>query len=135
MLDLRDRRAFTYLFITHDLSLAWVIADRIAVVYLGRVVEIGPADEIIRHPRYPYTRALVSVIPVPEPGREGEQVILTGEAPSPTSIPGGCRFYPRCPLRRELGNPAGCVTEDPVLREAGSGTAVACHFTAERSAS
>jgi len=126
MLELRSSRGITYLFVTHDLSLAWVIADRIAVVYLGRVVEIGPADEVIGRPRHPYTRALVSVIPVPEPGRRADAIVLTGETPSPIQVPPGCRFHPRCPLRRELGDPPECETIDPSL--AGHGHAVACHF-------
>ncbi len=128
MLDLRAQRSFTYLFITHDLSLAWVIADRIAVVYLGRIVEIGPADDVISRPRHPYTRALVSVIPVPEPGAESDQIVLTGEAPSPSAIPSGCRFHPRCWLRRDLGDPEACATTDPALVPAGPGRNVACHF-------
>lgn len=128
MLDLRAQRQFTYLFITHDLSLAWVIADRIAVVYLGRIVEAGPADDVIQRPTHPYTRALVSVIPVPEPGAETDQIVLTGEAPSPSAIPPGCRFNPRCWLRRDMGDPAICATEDPQLLPTGPGRTVACHF-------
>ena len=76
MLELREQRDLAYLFITHDLSLAWVVADRIAVVYLGRIVEIGPSAEVIAHPKHPYTRALVSVIPVPEAGAAAEQILL-----------------------------------------------------------
>jgi oligopeptide/dipeptide ABC transporter ATP-binding protein len=134
MLELREQRDLAYLFITHDLSLAWVVADRIAVVYLGRIVELGPAADVIANPRHPYTRALVSVIPVPEAGAAAEQILLTGETPSPTSIPPGCRFAPRCWLRRELGEPAECVTADPQLRasaEAADGApehSAACHF-------
>jgi len=116
LLELRRARNLAFLFITHDLSLAWVIADRIAVVYLGRIVEIGPADEVIANPRHPYTRSLVSVIPVPEPGGRGDRLLLTGETPSPVSVPSGCRFHPRCWLRERLGNPAACETDDPVLR-------------------
>jgi peptide/nickel transport system ATP-binding protein len=134
MLELREQRELSYLFITHDLSLAWVVADRIAVVYLGRIVELGTAADLIAHPRHPYTRALVSVIPVPEAGAVAEQILLTGEAPSPTSIPLGCRFAPRCWLRRERGEPSECVRDDPALRAASELTAempehvVACHF-------
>jgi oligopeptide/dipeptide ABC transporter ATP-binding protein len=128
MLDLRAQRSFTYLFITHDLSLAWVIADRIAVVYLGRIVEIGTADDVIQRPQHPYTRALVSVIPVPEPGAESDQIVLTGEAPSPSAVPAGCRFHPRCWLRRDLGDPEACTAVDPTLAPAGPGRVVACHF-------
>jgi len=126
MLDLRDSRGVSILFVTHDLSLAWVIADRVAVVYLGRIVEIGAADEIIRDPLHPYTKALVSVIPVPETGAARQRTLLRGEAPSATRIPGGCRFHPRCPLYRQLGEPERCRAEDPALSEAAH--AVACHF-------
>ena len=131
MLDLRAERGFAYLFITHDLSLAWVLADRIAVLYLGRVVEIGPADEIIRAPRHPYTKALVSVIPVPNPRARRAQVILVGETPSPTDVPAGCRFHPRCPLRAKLGDPEICRQVDPALEPADGAHAAACHFPKE----
>jgi oligopeptide/dipeptide ABC transporter ATP-binding protein len=138
MLDLRDQRGVSILFVTHDLSLAWVVADRVAVVYLGRIVETGPADEIIRAPRHPYTRALVSVIPVPETPGTGpprERILLRGEAPSASRIPGGCRFHPRCPLYRQLGEPERCRTEDPALEPPGPGPqhATACHFAKESS--
>ena len=150
MLDLRDDRGVSILFVTHDLSLAWIVADRIAVVYLGRIVEIGPADNVIRAPLHPYTRSLVSVIPVPETGRRPGRILLHGEAPSASRIPVGCRFHPRCPLYRSLGEPELCRTSDPVLTVAGpvatgmssthpSGTspdgrqAVACHFAKEDS--
>ena len=128
MLELREQRDLAYLFITHDLSLAWVVADRIAVVYLGRVVEIGPAADVISSPRHPYTKALVSVIPVPEAGHATEQILLTGETPSPTSIPPGCRFAPRCWLRREKGDPPECTTADPTLLPANEEHPAACHF-------
>jgi len=128
MLELREQRDLAYLFITHDLSLAWVVADRIAVVYLGRIVEIGPAADVISSPRHPYTKALVSVIPVPEAGHATEQILLTGETPSPTSIPPGCRFAPRCWLRREKRDPPECTTIDPTLVPAHAEHIAACHF-------
>ena len=127
LLDLRASRNLSFLFITHDLSLAWVIADRIAVVYLGKVVEIGTADEVIRNPKHPYTRSLVSVIPVPEPGVREDRLLLSGETPSPVDVPTGCRFHPRCWLRRRLDNPAECETVDPALTGEGAQLA-ACHF-------
>jgi oligopeptide/dipeptide ABC transporter ATP-binding protein len=127
MLELRERRDLAYLFITHDLSLAWVVADRIAVIYLGRIVEIGPAGAVIGRPRHPYTKALVSVVPVPEAGAAEEQILLVGETPSPTAIPPGCRFASRCWLRRELGDPQECTTVDPGLRGEEEHLA-ACHF-------
>jgi oligopeptide/dipeptide ABC transporter ATP-binding protein len=140
MLELREQRDLAYLFITHDLSLAWVVADRIAVVYLGRIVELGSAADVIADPLHPYTKALVSVIPVPEAGAMADQILLSGETPSPTSIPPGCRFAPRCWLRRERGEPSECVTTDPELHPAegaappepdataASAHVAACHF-------
>ena len=127
LLELRAARGLGFLFITHDLSLAWVIADRIAVVYLGRVVEIGPADAVIRAPQHPYTKSLVSVVPVPEPGARTDRLLLTGETPSPIEVPPGCRFHPRCWLRRRLDNPPACETLDPALGVADEHR-VACHF-------
>ena len=126
MLDLRERRDLAYLFITHDLSLAWVVADRIAVVYLGRIVEIGPSQEVIAHPKHPYTRSLVSVIPVPEAGAAAAQILLQGETPSARNVPAGCRFHPRCWRYEALGRPERCTAEDPVLLPDEHG--VACHF-------
>jgi oligopeptide/dipeptide ABC transporter ATP-binding protein len=124
MLDLRVARGLTYLFITHDLSLAWVIADRIAVMYLGRIMEIGPAEQVIRSPRNPYTQALVSVSPAPDPPTAGERarrVILEGETPDAAHIPTGCRFHPRCPAAFDR-----CRVESPPLFDVGGGQASAC---------
>jgi oligopeptide/dipeptide ABC transporter ATP-binding protein len=126
MLELRERRNLAYLFITHDLSLAWVVADRIAVVYLGRIVEIGPAAEVIGSPKHPYTKALVSVIPVPEAGAIEEQIVLRGETPSARNVPPGCRFHPRCWRYEALGRPEACTTRDPALERG-----IACHFPLE----
>jgi peptide/nickel transport system ATP-binding protein len=126
MLDLRRERGLTYLFITHDLSLAWVIADRIAVMYLGRILEIGPAEAVIHDSRNPYTKALVSVLPTPEPpdlsgGARRNRTILKGETPDAAHIPVGCRFHPRCPLAFDR-----CRTEEPPLFDVGDGHASAC---------
>lgn len=122
MLDLRAERNLAYLFITHDLSLAWVIADRIAVLYLGKVMEIGPAEAVIRRPRHPYTAALVSVSPSPDPrAAAAARTILVGETPDAAHIPAGCRFHPRCPLA--FGR---CSTEAPPLLDVGGGQAAAC---------
>jgi oligopeptide/dipeptide ABC transporter ATP-binding protein len=124
MLDLRQERGLTYLFITHDLSLAWVIADRIAVMYLGKIVEIGPADRVIRSPQNPYTQALVSVAPSPDPptaGRRARRTILAGETPDAAHVPSGCRFHPRCPLAFDR-----CKVEEPPLFDLGGGQAAAC---------
>jgi oligopeptide/dipeptide ABC transporter ATP-binding protein len=124
MLDLRAERDLTYLFITHDLSLAWVIADRIAVMYLGRIMEIGPAAEVIGRPRHPYTAALVSVSPSPEPPEQGQhakRTILVGETPDASNIPQGCRFNTRCPLAFDR-----CRVEEPPLIDVGGGQSAAC---------
>ena len=133
MLELRDHLGVSFLFITHDLSLAWMFADRIAVVYLGRVVEEASSAELIAAPRHPYTRALVSVIPVPESGGPQRRSVLTGEIPNPTDIPSGCRFHPRCPLYRELGKPSVCQSDDPQLEPDGAHR-TACHFTDQQPA-
>jgi len=102
LLDLREKKGLTYLFITHDLSLAWVIADRIAVMYLGKIVETGTAEEVIGRPMHPYTQALISVVPSPDPRKKVERMILKGERPDPVNIPSGCRFHPRCPMAFEI---------------------------------
>jgi oligopeptide/dipeptide ABC transporter ATP-binding protein len=130
MLELREQRSVAYLFITHDLSLAWVVADRIAVVYLGRIVETGPSEEVIHAPRHPYTKALVSVIPVPEAGAAAEQIVLQGETPSARRVPAGCRFRPRCWRYEALGRPEACSRIDPVLE--GDAHQAACHFPVEQ---
>jgi peptide/nickel transport system ATP-binding protein len=129
MLDLVREAGVTILVVTHDLGLAWNIADRIAVMYLGRIVEEGPAEELLSNPRHPYTRALLSVVPEVE---EMEQVILSGEAPDPTRIPAGCRFHPRCPLvaseeAARMGIEERCRGEDLALHDVGAGHRVACH--------
>jgi oligopeptide/dipeptide ABC transporter ATP-binding protein len=119
----------TYLFITHDLSVAWVIADRIAVMYLGRILEIGAAEDVIRRPGNPYTQALVSVMPNPEPpeiGQRAKRQILAGETPSAAAIPTGCRFHPRCPLADRAGILERCRTSEPPLFDMGNGHAAAC---------
>jgi oligopeptide/dipeptide ABC transporter ATP-binding protein len=124
MLDLRVERGLTYLFITHDLSLAWVIADRIAVMYLGKIMEIGPAETVIRSPQNPYTKALVSVSPSPDPpdaGTRARRTILEGETPDAAHVPSGCRFHPRCPVAFDR-----CTVEEPPLFDLGGGQAAAC---------
>jgi len=124
MLDLREERGLTYLFITHDLSLAWILADRIAVMYLGKIMEIGPAEAVIKRPHHPYSRALVSVSPSPEPASaqaRADRYILTGETPDAAAIPTGCRFHPRCPLAFDR-----CQVEEPPLFDVGDGQQAAC---------
>jgi len=123
MLDLRRQRGLTYLFITHDLSIAWVLADRIAVMYLGKIMEIGPAEQVIRSPRNPYTQALVSVSPSTDPpGPDAApRTILVGETPDAAHVPPGCRFHPRCPLAFDR-----CRVEEPPLLEVAEGHRAAC---------
>ncbi|MEM4262704.1 MAG: ABC transporter ATP-binding protein [Thermoplasmata archaeon] len=108
MLELREKKRLTYLFITHDLSVAYVFSDRIGVMYLGRIVEMGPTERVIKNPKHPYTQALITVVPKPDPTAKEEKIILKGERPDPTNIPKGCRFHPRCPYVMEI-----CKTEQP----------------------
>lgn len=132
MLDLKGDKNLTYLFITHDLSLAWMIADRIAVFYLGKMMEIGPAAEIVHNSTHPYTKALVSVIPsMDERSKEKERHVLLGETPSPKNIPKGCRFHTRCFLYERKDCPEICRTEEPSLRANGDRHKTACHFLEE----
>jgi peptide/nickel transport system ATP-binding protein len=128
MLDLREKNQLTYLFITHDLSLAWMIADRIMVLYLGKMVEVGSAQGIISKARHPYTQALVSVIPIPEPNERIGRIILAGETPSPLNIPPGCRFHPRCWKCQLMGKPEICLTKEPELVSSDGEHLTACHF-------
>ena len=119
---LRESRDLALVFITHDLSIAWSLCDRIAVMYLGRVVEEGTASDVIERPQHPYTRALVDAVPVPEPGGGGSRELLPGELPDATAVPSGCRFHPRCPRRFEP-----CDRIDPRLLDAGApGQRAAC---------
>jgi peptide/nickel transport system ATP-binding protein len=132
MLNLVREAGVTILVVTHDLGLAWNIADRISVMYLGRIVEEGPAEELLSDPRHPYTRALLSVVPEKE---HVEQQILQGEAPDPTRIPDGCRFHPRCPLMASgeaarLGIEERCRTEDVQLHSVAEVGAAAAHTAA-----
>lgn len=122
LLDELRKSGLGILMITHDLSTAAHYADRICVMYLGRVVEEGPAHEVIRNPQHPYTKALVSVVPQPDPDRATKPQILQGETPNPVNIPSGCRFHPRCPVAE-----ARCQNEDPQLRPVGgAGQQAAC---------
>jgi oligopeptide/dipeptide ABC transporter ATP-binding protein len=121
--DLRKARGLAYLFIAHDLAVVRHIADRVAVLYLGRIVELAPAAELFANPRHPYTRALLSAIPVPDPTARRERTILTGEPPSPIRVPGGCTFHPRCPHAVER-----CRSEVPHLTDAGAAHRAACHL-------
>ncbi|GER77994.1 MAG: ABC transporter ATP-binding protein [Anaerolineales bacterium] len=119
--DLRQTRQISIILITHDLGTVGYFADRIAVMYLGRIVEIGPTAAVLANPQHPYTKALLSVVPVPNPRLRRERVILQGETPNPIHLPGGCRFHPRCPIAIER-----CKTEDPPYVDLGDGHQAAC---------
>lgn len=128
LLKLRDELGLAIIIVTHDLGLAWMVANRVSVMYLGRIVETAPAEELLTKPQHPYTKALLSVVPE---SKHLEPMILIGETPDPSSIPPGCRFHPRCPLvvtgeAHELGIDGRCTSEDPHLRTIGGTRAVAC---------
>jgi len=122
--DLQDQFGLTYLFIAHDLSMVRHICDRVAVMYLGVIVELGERNEVYENPIHPYTKALLSAVPIPDPKRDRERrrIILSGDVPSPINPPSGCRFHPRCPVMKEP-----CEGETPVWQEASPGHWVACH--------
>ena len=124
--ELQDRLDLTYLFIAHDLAVVRHVADRIAVMYLGGIVELAGARDLVRRPLHPYSRALLSAVPIPDPRIEAarERIILRGDIPSPAAPPPGCRFHTRCPYRQ----PERCDTEVPVLRTLAEGHQVACHY-------
>ena len=127
---LQEEFGLTYLFIAHDLSVVRHISDRIAVMYLGRVVELANSRELRERPLHPYTIALLSAVPVPDPAvaARRRRIILKGDVPSPAAPPPGCHFHTRCWLRERLGNPTECETAAPPLAEFAPGHAVACHF-------
>jgi oligopeptide/dipeptide ABC transporter ATP-binding protein len=122
--DLKRQLGLTYLFIAHDLAMVRYLSDRVAVMYLGRIVELAPRDDLFARPRHPYTQALLAAAPVPDPDRATTRAPATpqGEAPSPAALPPGCRFHPRCPFATEV-----CRHEDPALQGHAPGQAVACH--------
>jgi oligopeptide transport system ATP-binding protein len=131
--DLQAQLGLSYLFVSHDLSVVRHVADRIAVMYLGRIVETGTSDELFSAPAHPYTQALISAIPLPDPRKERarERIILTGDVPSPLNPPSGCRFRTRCPLfAAQLTEPQRhrCTTEIPPLTDHGHGHPAACHY-------
>lgn len=119
--ELRQKRGISLVFITHDLSTVAYFADRIGVMYLGRIVEIGPTKAVLHNPQHPYTKALLSVIPVPNPRLRRRRVILQGETPNPVNLPAGCRFHPRCPVAVEQ-----CQQVDPRLMPMANGHEAAC---------
>ncbi len=121
--ELQQRMGLTYLFISHDLSVIEAISDRVAVMYLGKIVELAEPEELFKNPLHPYTQALFSAIPIPDPETKRKRIILKGEPPSPANPPSGCRFHPRCSYAREI-----CRREEPKLIEAKPGHFVACHL-------
>jgi oligopeptide transport system ATP-binding protein len=123
--DLQERFGLTYLFIAHGLNVVRHVSDRVGVMYLGKMVENAPADELFSHPLHPYTQALLSAIPVPNPEIRRERIVLQGDVPSPINPPSGCRFHTRCPYATER-----CRVEEPVVKDVGGGHLVACHLVA-----
>ncbi|MEK4005655.1 ABC transporter ATP-binding protein [Paenibacillus sp. FSL H3-0333] len=123
MQDLQEQYGLTYMFISHDLSVVKFISDRVAVMYLGRIVELAPTKALFAKPLHPYTQALMSAVPVPNPGLKKQRIVLTGDVPNPETPPTGCAFHPRCPHAMDR-----CKSEAPVLRELDSGHQVACHL-------
>ncbi len=132
--DLQVELGLTYLFIAHNLAVVEHISDRVGVMYLGKMVELANVDDIYANPRHPYTVALLSAVPEPDPHRRKKRIILKGDIPSPANPPSGCRFHTRCWLREQLGRPERCEAEEPELRDLGGGQQAACHFTEEISA-
>jgi peptide/nickel transport system ATP-binding protein/oligopeptide transport system ATP-binding protein len=122
--DLQDKLSLTYMFVAHNLAVVEHISDRVAVMYLGRIAEVATRDDLFGQPLHPYTRALMSAIPVPDPERKRERTILSGDVPSPLNPPSGCRFHPRCPIARL----EHCSVEEPQLRELRPNHWVACHY-------
>jgi oligopeptide transport system ATP-binding protein len=127
MKDLQEDRGLTYVFISHDLALVEHVADRVAVMYLGRIVELASRKALFAEPHHPYTESLLSANPLPDPEAERRRtrIVLAGDPPSPINRPGGCHFHPRCPIAQPV-----CAVESPALRAVGAGHLAACHFAA-----
>jgi len=122
-MELQEKFRLTYLFISHDLRVVRHISDRVAVMYLGKVVEFAPSGELYKNPLHPYTRVLISSVPVADPDKQRKMTVLKGDVPSPINPPSGCSFHPRCPIAVEK-----CSSVEPELRDAGGGHLVSCHL-------
>ena len=129
LIDLRDEFGLTYLFIAHNLSVVQYVSDRVGVMYLGGIAELADSEALYANPSHPYTVALMSAIPEPDPTRRRRRIILKGDVPSPATPIDGCRFKGRCWLREQLNDPEECDTIRPLLREVSPGQSVACHFS------
>jgi oligopeptide/dipeptide ABC transporter ATP-binding protein len=126
LLDIQEQNEVSYIFISHNVNVVRHMSDRIAVMYLGKIVEEGPVEELIFGPKHPYTAALISSIPKPNPKARGEMVEIRGETPSPINPPSGCRYHPRCPFATKL-----CTEKEPQIQELRGGHRVACHYPLE----
>jgi oligopeptide/dipeptide ABC transporter ATP-binding protein len=120
--ELRERLGLTLMFISHDLSVVRHVCNRVAVMYLGKIVELAEGDTLFETPGHPYTQALLSAIPIPEPGAERKRIFLAGDPPSPIDVPSGCRFHTRCPMAKPV-----CAEREPQLKPLRDGQQVACH--------
>jgi len=123
MKDLQNRFKIAYLFISHDLSVVRHISDRVAVMYLGKIVELGRAEALFKNPKHPYTRALLSAVPISDPNIKKKRIILKGDVPSPVDSPSGCAFHPRCPEKIDI-----CATQVPEQKACGEGHYAYCHL-------